>query len=284
MLIYWLLGCGAEQMSQAHEIDRLRVLAVAAEPAEPRPGEMVSFSALIVSPDPVGGSAWFTCSAAASDDYGCTIDETLIEQAQSGEATVEDLQAAGFLGFLPALPPFWMVPATYLDALSEEAKLEGTFAMIFVSALPSVEAGESIDDDEIELAYKRVPVSLAATPNNNPALTGIAVDSQPLADGARLRVDAGQTYTLGALLAENARETYTYRNTDGVDEQREEEPYFTWYLQEGRFDQATTTWPYTEVLWTAPSEPAIADQSLWVVVRDRRGGMGWSEIKVSFAD
>lgn len=283
MLIYWILSCAADTMSQAHEIDRLRVLAVAAEPAEPRPGDLVTFSALIVSPDPVGGSAWFNCSAAASDDYGCTIDETLLEDAQSGEASVEDLQAAGFLGFLPALPPFWMVPPTYLDELSEEVKLEGTFAMIFVSALPAVEEGESIDQAAVELAYKRVPVSLAPTPNHNPTMDGMSVDGQPLASGTRLRVDPGQTYTLGALLSEGALETYAYRTTDGVDEERTEEPYFTWYLQEGSFDQATTTWPYTEVLWTAPTEPTIAEQSLWVVVRDRRGGMAWAEIAISFA-
>ena len=284
MLIFWLIACTADELSQAHEIDRLRVLAVAADPAEPQPGEWVSFSALIVSPDPVGGSAWFTCSAEASDDYGCTVDADLIDAAESGEASVEDLQAAGFLGFLPALPPAWLVPSDYLDGLDETAQLEGSFAMVFVTALPEVADGDELEDADFELAYKRVPVSRATTPNHNPAVNGIAVDGVSLAPGSRLRVDPGQTYTLGVLVGDDAVETYTFRNEAGTDEQRTEEPYFSWYLQEGGFDQASVLWPYTEVLWTAPEAPQLAEQSLWVVARDRRGGMGWAEIAVSFAD
>jgi hypothetical protein len=287
MLIPWLLACSATQLSQAYQIDRLRVLAVAAEPAEPQPGQLVTFSGLVVSPDPVGGSVWFTCSAASSDDYGCSIDESLLESAQSGEATIEDLQAAGFLGFLPDLPPFWVVPADYLDKLDDEAKLEGTFAMIYITAFPEVAEGDTaetaaIDEDEVEIAYKRVPVSLAPTPNQNPVVTALTIDGVAVPAGARWKVDPGQTYEIGVELSETSIETYTYRNSDDKDEERIEEPYFSWYLQQGEFDQESVLWPHTSVLWTAPSSPDATEESLWVVVRDRRGGMAWGSLSVYY--
>ena len=284
MLIFSLVSCSADELSQAFQIDRLRVLGVAAEPAEPQPGDLVTFSGLIVSPDPMGGSAWFSCSSTESTDFGCDLDPDLLAAAQTGEASLEDLQAAGFLGFLPALPPTWTVPTDYLDALDEEAKLEGSFAMVFVSALPELVEGETPSADEIELAYKRIPVSLAPTPNHNPIVATFTIDGVAVPVGAEWRVDGGQTYEIGVELSDDSVESYTYRNTDGEEETRTEEPYFSWYLQEGSFDQPSVLWPYTTVLWTAPRSPTIAEQSLWVVVRDRRGGMGWAELHAYFAN
>jgi hypothetical protein len=212
------------------------------------------------------------------------VDPSVLEGAESGTPDIDALVAAGLIGFLPLMPPTWTVPADYLDALSEDEQLEGTFAMTYITAFPELPEGQEMTEEDLEVAYKRVPVSLAPTPNHNPALAGWTVDGLAIAEGAEVRLDPGQAYTIGVALADDAVETYTYRNDDGEDESREEEPYFSWYLQEGEFDQPNTLWPYTEVVYFAPDSPEIAEQSLWVVVRDRRGGMGWSELKLRFAD
>lgn len=283
-IILTLSGCDTEEMAESWQIDRLRVLAVASEPAEPRPGDTVRFDALVVSPaQPVAGSAWFVCDAASSDDFGCAIDESLLSGASLEELDPAALEAAGFIGLLPLLPPTWVVPADYLDALSDEAKLEGTFAMTYVAAFPEVPDGEELAEDDVELAYKRVTVSLADTPNHNPAVAAWSVDGLPVAAGAEVRLDPGQAYDIGVELAPDAVETYAYRASDGAVESRTEEPYFSWYLQEGSFNQSTSLWPYTSVVYFAPSDPDAETQSLWVVVRDRRGGMGWSELRIRFS-
>ena len=134
--------------------------------------------------------------------------------------------ADGFLGLDPFVPPSWTVPETYLDGLSEDQKLEGITSIITVMALSDcdalmqgdVEDAQSILDagkDDSEIAYKRIPVSLAATPNNNPVLTGISVDDFIPVVGARVTLDAGQTYSLAVHLSETSVETYTYRNKIG---------------------------------------------------------------------
>ncbi|MBM4364881.1 MAG: hypothetical protein FJ090_02020 [Deltaproteobacteria bacterium] len=281
-MVIFLLACAADELSQSWQVDRLRVLAVAAEPAEPRPGDTVTFSSLIVSPvEPLAGSAWFACSAELSSDYGCEVDPALLEGAEGGEIDPATLAEAGMIGFLPYLAPSWTVPGDYLDALDDDAKLEGTFGMVYIMAFPDK---ENVDEADIEVAYKRVPVSLATTPNDNPVVTALSIGGYVVPEGATIRVEPGKTYTLGYAMAEGSVETYAYRNSAGQDEEREEEPYATFYLQEGSFDQPYAVWPDAEVEFTAPGEPTLAAQSLWVVVRDRRGGMGWASITVVYGD
>ena len=65
MLLY-LLACNQETVAESWQIDRMRILAIAAEPAEPKPGDTVHFQSLIVSPNkPVECSAWLGCSGDA---------------------------------------------------------------------------------------------------------------------------------------------------------------------------------------------------------------------------
>lgn len=280
-MLLLLLACSRTEVAESWQIDRMRILAIASEPAEPRPGDTVHFSSLIVSPNkPVQCSAWIGCSG---DSGACGL--TGVDTAAQDTAAL----ASGFLGVDPYLPPSWTVPDDYLDSLDETAKLEGTTSIITVIALADCEsllAGEVTDSqsllqtgkDDSEIAYKRVPVSLAPTPNHNPTLAGWTVDGVTIAPGARVTLDPGQTYTLDVTLADGAVEDYTYRTEAGVDETRTEQPYFSWYSQEGSFDQTNTLYDVTHVKYTTAASPKLADQSVWVVVRDRRGGMGWAEL------
>ncbi|MFZ5477142.1 MAG: hypothetical protein ACOZNI_10240 [Myxococcota bacterium] len=287
MPLLLLLACETEQLSQSWQIDRLRVLAVAAEPAEPLPGDVVTFSALVVSPvDPWAGTAWMVCLDPTDTSYGCQIDASALDE----DADLEDLIAAGFVGFDPYWPPVWEVPSDALDDLAEEDQREGKSAFVNLAAFhedpdgePDPETGfPAIDAEDVEAAFKRVPVSRAPTPNHNPAIATLRVDGVDVAPGTLLVVDAGQPYTIEVVLADDAVETYSFVNRDGAEEERTEEPYFTFYAQEGSFDfgQTYAVWPDTEVDWVAPSSPEIEEQSLWAVVRDRRGGMGWTELRL----
>jgi len=286
MLLPLILGCGATQLSQSWQIDRLRVLAVAAEPAEPRPGDVVSFTSLTVSPAvPVAMTTWFVC--VFEDAAGCAIDPSVTEDlegldpselsAEELAALYAELQAAGLIGVEPFLPPTWVVPADTLDALDATARLEGVTATVSVTAIPDQEV---VDEGDLELAFKRVPVSEATTPNRNPGPVGLTVDGLAFPAGTRVALERGQTYTLAVSLPDDAIEDYTYVTQDGVSETRTEEPYFTWYLQEGSFDETDTLYPYVEVQYTTPASPTLEEQSVWVVVRDRRGGMAWTELPI----
>lgn len=274
-----LSGCSTIDMAESWQLDRLRVLAVQAEPAEPQPGETVSFTSLVYLPEgaELEGVVWFACLPEAADDFGCAIDEDLLDGLDPDDASsidLEALQEAGFIGFEPLLAPEWTAPEDALDGLSDIEAQEGVSALVNLTALP--EGAE--DDADLELAYKRVPISLAQTPNHNPTVSALLVDGEAL-DAARLVTTAGATHTIEPVLADGAVETYTYTATDGSEEQREEEPFFTWYAEGGAFDQTFSLYPYSDITWTAPDAPM--EGLIVVTVRDRRGGMTWASLPVT---
>jgi hypothetical protein len=237
---------------------------------------------------------WFACLPAGATDFGCTVDSALLEELGGVDpetATAEELaalvaaaQEAGLIGVEPLFQPSWVAPPEALDGLTEEQALEGVSAIINLSALPLDAQGY----DDAEVAYKRLPISLATTPNHNPEILGMRVvelnaqgaevgEAQVVEPwGQSLSLQKGTTYSIEPLLSDDSLETYEYRLDDGTVEERSEEPYFTWYTEGGAFDQPFTLHPYSDVAWTAPDEEW---QGLVVaVIRDRRGGMNWASL------
>ncbi len=301
MLLLMLTGCNYESMSPSWLIDRTRILGVQAEVAgepglaEPRPGDRVVFRSLTAHPDYADFAVtWMGCLPTEADSFGCEIDMDAIEalfDVDTEELTTQELlelvaaaQEAGFLGFEPHFSPFLNVPEDVLDGLSEAEKLEGLNYFLTLSAFPMEEDSEGelveidgLEDDDrlVELAYKRMPVSQASTPNHNPDILGVEVDGYPIAAEQVLHVSAGQTYIVDPVLSETAIEDYRYITSEGVEETRTEEPYFTFYTTGGNFDYNFSLYPKASVEWTAPDDPDATSHRVWVVARDRRGGMGW---------
>jgi hypothetical protein len=284
-----LLGCQRVELSSSWTIDRLRILAVKAEPAEPAPGDTVAFEALVISPQaPLQIVLWLACPADIAGVMGCELDPAVLEQlagldpeSMTPEELAElyaTLTEAGLMGVEPYLPPTWTVPDDILDGLTEAERNEGITLFTQISAIPEGAEG----DAEIELAYKRVPISQAVTPNHNPAIDHLQIDGALVEPGVTLELDPGQAYEIEPVLADDAVETYRYLTLDGTWEDREEEPYFSIFVQEGELDAANTLFPYSSFTWTTPEVPTTAEQTLWIVVQDRRGGMNWWSQAVRF--
>ena len=169
-----------------------------------------------------------------------------------------------------------------LPVPTEEEKQEGLSYMFTLIAVPDIDKvdenmdPESFSNDE-EIASKRMPVSLAETPNNNPFIQQILIEKNPLILGTTMSVSAGQSYQIEPVLAYGPEE-YIFINSSGEPETRIEEPYFAFYSTEGSFDRPYSGYEDNPgVSWTAPKDPIRSEVRLWVVVRDGRGGMGWLE-------
>ncbi len=279
MLLLLLSACGTDTLSQSWQLDRLRVLGARAIPAEPQPGEQTTFESLVYVPSgtELEGVLWFACLPESATDFGCTLDESLLD---SGEPDIEALYEAGFIGYEPYFSPSWLAPEDALDGLDEVAAKEGVSALVNITAMP---VGAE-DDADFELAYKRVPVSLADTPNHNPEITGLLIDGE-LWDGGLLVSTAGAVHTLEPVLADDAIEEYQYTADDGTTETRTEEPYFTWYTEAGTFDQSFSLYPFSSIEWAAPalSSGEQTTALLLVVMRDRRGGMAWADLTIQIS-
>jgi hypothetical protein len=258
-------------------IDRVRVLAVQAEPPEAVPGATIAFSALVTQPvDDPYNVIWFTCPP--TDDggigFGCELPDTSSIDASDPEALAD----LGLIGFEPFLSPTYTIPIDALDGVAEEDRAEGLYQLVQVTAFPPEyldpeQAPDAIDFDEVEAAYKRLIISEARTPNRNPLLSRFSVDGFDVPDGATITVEEGQTYQLSTTIAESLVEEYVYVTSEGVEEWRTEEPYANWYTTGGDLNENLTLHPYLDVTWVAPESGTSG--KFWVVVRDRRGGMAW---------
>lgn len=281
-----LVACTSKDMAESWQIDRLRILAVRPEPAEPGPGQTVTFSSLTISPTAaLEGVAWFACLASEGDDYGCALDlsgfEDLsadLEGLDPADLTPEQMadlytqmQEMGLIGFEPLLPPSFTVPEDVLDGLSEEQALEGLNLMVTLLAIPEGATSEA----DMEIAYKRVPVSASEHPNTNPTIGALLVEQHKVASDTPVTVAPGQAVRLEPVLSSSSIEDYAYLNSSGEWEDRTEEPYFQYYLEEGEFSQEYALYPYSGTTWHVPEIPTRDELTVWVVVQDRRGGMGW---------
>jgi hypothetical protein len=277
-----LSGCTTTELSSSWVIDRLRILAVRAEPAEPGPGDTVTFEGLVVSPEAeLEMVVWIGCLGADLDVFGCEIDASILDDLEGLDPegmTVEELMAlyqtlqdAGLMGVEPYLPPSFTVPEDILEDLTEEERNEGLSLFVQVTAIPQDADGEG----DVELGLKRVPVSNAATPNHNPVIDHLLIEGVAISEGTVVELEAGESYEIEPILADDAIETYDYLTVDGSWDERVEEPYFSVYIQQGELDAVNTLYPYSSFGWTAPSAPEDPETTLWVIVQDRRGGMGW---------
>lgn len=283
LLIFSIFGCRALELSQTWQLDRLRILGAKAEPAEPKPGEEVTFTSLVFTPEEqeLESVIWFACLPEEANSFGCSIDPSLLEQFENPPddpaeqlELFQTLQEAGFAGVEPDFPPTWTTPSDALENVSEDQLLEGISAFVNITAIPS----DPVDDSDVEVAFRRVPISEATHPNQNPSVIDIQIDTVSYAPEETFLAKAGETYEITPILSEDSVEEYEYINPQGEVEVRQEEPYCTWYLEGGDFDQYFSLLPYLSVGWTAP--PEEHEGTIVVVVRDRRGGMNWRTINV----
>lgn len=277
-MILTLLACEQPDLTQEWDLDRLRLLAIRADPAEPAPGDVVTFSSLRYVPDGAEwASVWIACIAGGD----CTLDPTLFDRfAEFETLTPEEqaeliaaLQAAGFIGFEPGLTPTWPVAADALAGLTTAELLEGTSASIQVTLTTEADT---------ELVLKNVPVSLATTPNSNPDVATFTYDGADA--GAGFTVGTGEQIALEATVA--ALEEYDYVTTDGVAETRTESLEWRWYVSGGEpaldfggeLDPEPEDTLVSDITWITPDEPGT--YTVAAVVLDGRGGMGWWELSV----
>lgn len=275
MNLILLLACTQDDLTQNWQLDRTRILGAQAEPPEAKPGDTVQFRSLVFSPDSIESVVWFACLPETATSFGCTIDPTLLEGLQEGaEPDLTALLEAGFAGAEPAFPATWTVPEDALEGLSDAQKHDGLSAFVTVSAIPE----NATEDSDFEVAYKRFPISTSETPNQNPIIDHISIDTVPYSPQETFVALAGETYTMTPIFDEIHVETYSFLNREGGFEERTEEPYFSWFTEGGAFDQPISLHPNSYVEWTAPPNPYSG--RIITIMRDRRGGMAWSWIQV----
>jgi len=247
---------------------------------------------------------WFGCIPDGGVGFGCEIEQDSNidlgadpedmppEERQEWQAS---LAASGFLGMEPGPPPSWDIPTDVLDGLSEIEKAEGVNGLLTITVLGETEpsdtsslAGDTgatdtssdlANESTPEIALKRLQISESSTPNHNPDITGFQIGNLPVVNGGGVSLPPNSTITISPVLSPTSIEEYTFLTVNGSSESRTEEPYVTWYIDNGSIDHPYGLHPHIDVDFTAPDESTTG--TIIAVVRDRRGGMSWATLHFS---
>jgi hypothetical protein len=276
-MIVLVCGCQNALDQRLDLVDAPRVLAVVSDPAEAKPGAMVSLSALVASPaGPISDApTWALCTApkAPTEDnavaVGCLGSDQLVPLGMSVTATATIPSDACQL-FGPDVPPGGFRPR-------DPDSTGGYYQPVRADA---GDAGRAFGFARITCNLPGAPGDVAHTyqmdyvANANPVL-------HPLVVGT---VAAGSDVTLTASWDEP--ETYLYYDPQSQTlVTRREAMRLSWFATDGSLPVDATAVgeddPATSVstTWHAPTTTGPA--WLWLVLRDSRGGIATQTIAVT---
>ena len=310
----YLSGCGdfSTDVERYSDLDRLRVLAVRSTPADLAPGETATLSALVFEPKGRDVSYEWSWCPARSDESGafkCTISEKALRKAWADTGSSDELPSYD-LGSGPEATFTHVFTPTLLTSVCESLSAnaanpeQATLACLFgleVSISLHVRSSKS------EVTALKPLVLL----NDNPAAAKRNVNPEPgstlsvrdLTNNSRLKsgesVRAGHKYSLTAEVQTETAQTFTAAptTTEPDPEPHRETLIMSWFMTEGTpvsadadaadsfgGDSERTTFVdgYNEFDglvtngWQLPLTAGPQDAQVIVVLRDERGGVGWS--------
>ncbi|MBI5549437.1 MAG: hypothetical protein HY901_36585 [Deltaproteobacteria bacterium] len=308
-----LAGCMPEFQSAAEVIDR-RILAIQVDPPElangvPAPGS-ISVRALVADPTTPAATVsyeWRSCILEASTGRTAAMLGTNASgpTGRCDETDPATLIAAGDT-HLGVLRQQAAVPPAALALLAEPEVGQPVMALRLQLKIASP-GGDLYGIKDVVLTRALPPLQ---PPNANPLLTGISFDGTDLQPGDTVSVtwrschsDALQevkdhaedetvkvcSHTVRPLFDDVQSEPYQGKSYDGLALASREKLSFAFFTDHGSFSNATTTPPPAgtdppdlglQTRWREPTTKASLS-TLWVVIRDGRGGESWSQYQVA---
>ncbi|MDC3955427.1 hypothetical protein [Polyangium jinanense] len=274
-----LAGCFPVETERESLVTGPRILAVRSEPPESKPGESVTYEALVVTPDGEPEDAamrWAFCAAPkpltenGSVSTACLGDTVRPIVGISGSVTAATPPDACSL-FGPETPPGDFRPrdSDATGGFYQPVRVEAMQRTAFVLERITCNLPNAPLDVAVELAERHVP-------NRNPKLLPVRafVNGAPASLGA-LPASADVRFEVG-WSAEDAEvyPAFDPRKQALVDQR--EALRVSWYATAGPFESDVTgrATDDTETTvsngWRAPDEPTRV--FLWLVLRDGRGG------------
>jgi hypothetical protein len=260
----------------------LRVLAVQAEPPEAQYDSAtvqdVHIRVLAVDPLSDGFATMTATLCAPTDSRRC-------ETALGPQYSLGAVRRQGGTEFHADVPGFLIKPVK--DFAESDDRLKGLGGIRVMFAF-SVSDGpgplETVAGEKI-LLYSKA----GGTPNHNPLLTGVrltddAQDAGTLDAGQTLKLTRGVQRGLRPILAPGAREEYDVTDLRGNQVHLTEQPRYSFFTTPGaELDRDGADEPLDGV---APPDGLVRIQAnqacapaavctLWIVVRDGRGGESW---------
>ena len=280
LAVFGSLGSGCTgDLARPSEVRDLRVLAIRAEPPEVvLDGDVppVALQALVADPRaPDSTIAWQWSACGLTDDLRCASDPRAISIG-TGDGSLEAI-AAGLV---------------VTDELVADARVLDTFLGFGGVAIMTELVLAPGTDDELH-AIKQLPAQYGlprdTVENSNPSPPALLHDDVDWPVDEVLEVEPSAEVAVEPVSPPEDAEHYAVFRFDLGTEQLDENLDYSFFASEGTWSRNGSGGPpdivATETTlasrWTAPSEPpADGAVTMWVVVRDGRGGTAWTERRV----
>ncbi|MBN2498560.1 MAG: hypothetical protein JXR96_28475 [Deltaproteobacteria bacterium] len=260
------LGCGDPFPPQTL-VERLRPLAIRAEPPELGLLDEAELEALVADPAGDGRPITYTWAVClfefenTATDIPCPGPDSFFLPSEGARARLS----------MPELIS-WLAEQGYdLEGIGGELPDD----------VPMLVGLEVRAGGERVRSIKRVKVRLQGDEpyNHNPALAGVRVFDERI-EREPFELAAGHGYRLTPMVVEGSQELFL---PEGETEQRLEDHLFSWFSTAGGFSDRRTILdvdsqgvPLDANEWTAPLEAGPV--RLWLIVRDGRYGVDWLEV------
>ncbi|MGZ3474388.1 MAG: hypothetical protein ACXWUG_08865 [Polyangiales bacterium] len=254
-----LAACGGD-FDPGSRVTKLRLLAVQATPTFAQPGEDVKLEALAVDPRSRTISWGFaTCVDPASSGVKDCIDvATPIVAGSPTFSTRVPTNATSMVGVVVVACP-------------------GTITAGNTQGVPiaCVAEGRALRLDEFEIGVKRIFVSKER--NANPTIKGVSFDGAPWPETETREVDACATDGNRIDRCDDSEEHAIGVSTDV---ETNEQTVVEYYATEGIFEHDVRIASAPQTKWAARTQSSGSTVTLFMVVRDSRGGVSWTTRQV----
>ncbi len=287
-----------DDSTRANQLESLRVLGIASEPADLISGETAALSALVYEPDgnPVSYQ-WSWCISRAGSDkaFACNYEEAELQAAWAELDTGTilpsyDLGSDETASFALNFEAAQVVDLCTILTRDEANLQEALFSCLSGLGL-SIELRVSSGDQEV-VALRDITVLQEGEERNlNPQLgPDLLITDQAggeLAADDPLRAEA--IYDLVADVAEDQSEVFTPAPQEGLPppEARGESLFLSWFITQGAthrkgeqrtsFNDGGDFTDLVENVWEMPFDPSSDQARIFLVLRDERGGTSWIE-------
>lgn len=298
LLAAGLAGCGASFDSPTL-LTKLRLLALQAEPVNPAPGDTTTLTPLVYSPSSATAAlewswSWCPLLGQPDDGYLCPIsydDASALLAAAGVTAPVPafDLGADPTASFTNPFPPD--VLATLCADGFDGQPVDCTNGFPIRLSVRVTEGAAT----QLGTTVVSLPIAAGAVSNANPVPGALSVDlpagTETLDDAGSVEVPRLKDNVLHVAIDDSQAETYGGSGLDSGTATRRETLLVSWFAERGGFHDARTLFidgveslaDATSNKWNPPAarEDAAPTSRLIVVVRDDRGGVGWTSATAS---
>ena len=284
-----LVGCAPTFADDSALVREARVLAVKSEPAEAAPGATLTWTALVATPsqsEAPPAPSWSLCNAPKPPTENAVVSSACLSAAAllplgQGITIQGQIPFDSCSLFGPDTPPGGFRPP-------DPDITGGYYQPVRVDLL---HAPPTFHEQRVRCALGQASADIASqfgmayVPNQNPHLFGLSARSHG-EDLGLDRIPAGAQLELEASWSAADAETYAYfdRTTQAVLMQREALSV-AWYVDAGKLELESSGRADTDPAltanntFTAPSVPGTS--TLWLVLRDSRGGVDFARYLVT---